>query len=216
MNKFFKILIISTVFLDSLGIFHMDVASDSPYQLDGNFAYAQEEQPEKETTQENKNEESKNPEEEAPAKLKLPKQNKGISPEALRMIEMIEKKNTALKTREDELAAKEKQLKTLGENIQKNLEKIEKALKESKEQFGLKENQIKKNVDALIKVYSTMKPAEAANLIAAIDQHLALQIIAGMKSKVAGQVLSQLDVKVAKAITEKLAGKVEKKNKKPE
>ena len=89
-----------------------------------------------------------------------------------------------------------------------SVEKIEKALKESKEQFGLKENQVKKNVDALIKVYSTMKPAEAANLIAAIDQHLALQIISGMKSKIAGQVLSQLEVKVAKAITEKLAGKI--------
>ena len=30
-----------------------------------------------------------------------------------------------------------------------DLEKIEKALKESKEQFGLKENQIKENVDSL-------------------------------------------------------------------
>ena len=64
-------------------------------------------------------------------------------------------------------------------------------------------------MDALIKVYSTKKPAEAANLLAAIDQHLALQIISGMKSKIAGQVLSQLDVKVAKAITEKMAGKIE-------
>ena len=116
-----------------------------------------------------------------------------------------------IKAREEELASKEKQLKTLEAAIRKDLGKIEKALKESKEQFGLKENQIKKNVDSLIKVYSTMKPAEAANLIAAIDQHLALQIISGMKSKVAGQVLSQLDVKVAKAITEKLAGKIAEK-----
>ena len=89
-------------------------------------------------------------------------------------------------------------------------------MKESKEQFGLKQNQIKKNVDALIKVYSTMKPAEAANLIAAIDQHLALQIISGMKSKVAGQVLSQLDVNVAKTITEKMAGKLDDSKNKPQ
>ena len=58
-----------------------------------------------------------------------------------------------------------------------------------------------------------MKPAEAANLIGAIDEHLALQIISGMKSKIAGQVLSQLDVEVAKALTEKLAGKIEDKKK---
>ena len=100
------------------------------------------------------------------------------------------------------------------ENIQKNLEKIEQALKESKEQFGEKEKIIKKNVDSLIKVYSSMKAPEAAKLIAAIDEDLALRIISGMKDKVAGQVLSQLDVKVAKAITEKLAGKKETKPKK--
>ena len=94
------------------------------------------------------------------------------------------------------------------------LEKIEQALKESKEQFGEKEKIIKKNVDSLIKVYSSMKAPEAAKLIAAIDEDLALRIISGMKDKVAGQVLSQLDVKVAKAITEKLAGKKETKPKK--
>ena len=59
----------------------------------------------------------------------------------------------------------------------------------------------------MIKVYSTMKPEEAATLLEAIDENLALQIISGMKSKIAGQVLSRLDVKVAKNISEKLAGK---------
>ncbi|KMP10669.1 hypothetical protein UR09_05555 [Candidatus Nitromaritima sp. SCGC AAA799-A02] len=139
--------------------------------------------------------------------VKLPKQAPAISPETFRMIEMIEKKNTELKKREEELTAKEQQLRTLQKNIRKDLEKIEQALAESKEQLGLKKSLIKENVDALVKVYSSMKPAEAANLIAAIDQDLALQIISGMKSKIAGQVLSQLDVKVAKAISEKLAGK---------
>jgi len=200
MNRSFKLISCSIICLYLSGVSPIFSIHDIPNKFGGNLAYAQEEQPEKEEGK---------AEEKVPEKVKLPKQSEGISPEAIRMIEMIEKKNTALKTREEKLASKEQQLKTLEENIRKDLEKIEKALKESKEQFGLKENQVKKNVDALIKVYSTMKPAEAANLIAAIDQHLALQIISGMKSKVAGQVLSQLDVKVAKAITEKMAGKIE-------
>ena len=204
MNRSFKLISYSIICLCLLGVPPIFSIHDIPNKFGGNLAYAQEEQPEKAEEKEEGKEEEKVPE-----KVKLPKQSEGVSPEAIRMIEMIEKKNTALKTREEKLASKEQQLKTLEENIRKDLEKIEKALKESKEQFGLKENQVKKNVDALIKVYSTMKPAEAANLIAAIDQHLALQIISGMKSKVAGQVLSQLDVKVAKAITEKMAGKIE-------
>ena len=183
-----------------------------------NPAYAQEEEakdpppPEKEVKEaKDTDKEKETPEikdgEKKPKKIKLPKQNATINPETFRMMEMIEKKNKELKIREDALATKETQLKTLEENIKKDLAKIELALKESKEQFGMKENLIKKNVDELIKVYSTMKADQAATLIAAIDEDLALRIISGMKSKVAGEVLSKLDVKVAKAISEKLAGK---------
>ncbi len=225
MNRQLKLITFTALFLGLLGVFFSSLMPNDTYNFGENVAYAQEEeqkkdeQPEKETEETQKTEDEKGDppkadKEKTPEKIKLPKQNTSINPETFRMMEMIEKKNKELENREKELATKEKQLKTLEENVQKNLEKIEQALKESKEQFGEKEKIIKKNVDSLIKVYSTMKPAEAANLIAAIDEDLALRIISGMKSKIAGQVLSQLDVKVAKAITEKLAGKKETKPKK--
>jgi len=210
MNSLLKI-VLSILFFYLLG-------PNSLYMKSENLAYAQEEEakdpppPEKEVKEANDTDKEKEtPEikdgEKKPKKIKLPKQNATINPETFRMMEMIEKKNKELKIREDALATKETQLKTLEENIKKDLAKIELALKESKEQFGMKENLIKKNVDELIKVYSTMKADQAATLIAAIDEDLALRIISGMKSKVAGEVLSKLDVKVAKAISEKLAGK---------
>ena len=210
MNSLIKITL-SILFFYLLG-------PNSIYIKSENLAYAQEEEakdpppPEKEVKEaKDTDKEKETPEikdgEKKPKKIKLPKQNATINPETFRMMEMIEKKNKELKIREDALASKETQLKTLEENIKKDLAKIELALKESKEQFGMKENLIKKNVDELIKVYSTMKADQAATLIAAIDEDLALRIISGMKSKVAGEVLSKLDVKVAKAISEKLAGK---------
>ena len=213
MNSLLKI-VLSILFFYLLG-------PNSLYTKSLNLAYAQEEEAkEKEPPEEKVKEveEAKDTDKEKetpeikdggkkPKKIKLPKQNATINPETFRMMEMIEKKNKELKIREDALATKETQLKTLEENIKKDLAKIELALKESKEQFGMKENLIKKNVDELIKVYSTMKADQAATLIAAIDEDLALRIISGMKSKVAGEVLSKLDVKVAKAISEKLAGK---------
>ena len=210
MNSLLKI-VLSILFFYLLG-------PNSLYMKSENLAYAQEEEakdpppPEKEVKEaKDTDKEKETPEikdgKKKPKKIKLPKQNATINPETFRMMEMIEKKNKELKIREDALATKETQLKTLEENIKKDLAKIELALKESKEQFGMKENLIKKNVDELIKVYSTMKADQAATLIAAIDEDLALRIISGMKSKVAGEVLSKLDVKVAKAISEKLAGK---------
>jgi flagellar motility protein MotE (MotC chaperone) len=133
-----------------------------------------------------------------------------VSPETFRMIETIENKNRELKKREEELRIKQTRLEALEAKVRKDLDKIEKSISESKEQMGIQDERTKKNVEALIKVYSSMKPEEAANLVEAIDEGLALQIISGMKSKIAGQVLSNLDVKVAKRISENLAGKRDK------
>jgi flagellar motility protein MotE (MotC chaperone) len=123
------------------------------------------------------------------------------------MIEMIEKKNRDLKKREAEITVKEQRLRTLEENILKDLKKIEDAIARSEQQIGIQKNLIKENVAGLVKAYSAMKPLEAAKLLEVINEDLAIQILSGMKSKVAGQVLSKLNVKVAKNISEKLAGK---------
>jgi flagellar motility protein MotE (MotC chaperone) len=140
-------------------------------------------------------------------KLRLPGSMPAVSPETFRMIETIENKNRELKKREEELRLKQIRLEALEAKVLKDLKKIEQSISESKEQMGAQDEKTKENVEALIKVYSSMKPEEAANLVEAIDEGLALKIISGMKSKIAGQVLSNLDVKVAKRISETMAGK---------
>ena len=143
-------------------------------------------------------------------KVRLPGQTPAVSPETFRMIEIIENKNREIKKKEEELRLKEVRLEALEAKILKDLKKIEKSISESKEQMGAQDAKTKANVNSLIKVYSSMKPEEAASLVEAIDEELALSIVSGMKSKIAGQVLSKLNVKVAKRISEKLAGKKEK------
>lgn len=143
-------------------------------------------------------------------KVRLPGQTTAVSPETFRMIEIIENKNREIKKKEEELRLKEVRLEALEAKILKDLKKIEKSISESKEQMGAQDAKTKANVNSLIKVYSSMKPEEAASLVEAIDEELALSIVSGMKSKIAGQVLSKLNVKVAKRISEKLAGKKQK------
>jgi flagellar motility protein MotE (MotC chaperone) len=140
-------------------------------------------------------------------KVELPTKIPAVNPETFRMFETIEKKNRELKHREEELRIKELRIKEIEEKVSKDLEKIEKGISESKQQLGMQDKKTKENVESLIKVYSSMKPEDAASLIEAIDDDLALKIVAGMKSKIAGKVLSKLDVKVAKRISETLAGK---------
>jgi len=157
--------------------------------------------------------EQEKPEEEK--KVELPKQIPAISPETFRMIETIEKKNQEIKKREEELRIREQKLKALEQKVSQDLNKITEEIARSEQAFGAQDAKTKQNIDALIKVYSSMKPEQAANLIAAIDEDLALKIVSGMKSAIAAQVLSQLDVKVAKNISEKLAGKGKEKGMKP-
>ncbi len=144
-------------------------------------------------------------------KVALPTEMPPVKSETFRMFETIEKKNKELKRREEELKIKEEKIKAIEAKVSKDLEKIEKRISRSKQQLEMQNEKTKENVQTLVKVYSSMKAGEAAKLIEAIDEDLALKIVSGMKSKVAGKVLSQLNVKVAKRISETLAGKTKDK-----
>ena len=213
-NKFYFIFVTTAIsFLFGRFLFH---ENQNPQ---GSVAYAQAEKLDDEET-EKKRSDTKNPILEKKGKIKkttkdkkvaLPTKMPASKLDTFRMFETIEKKNQELKRREEELKIKELKIKEIEAKVSKNLEKIEKRISKSKKQLGVQDEKTKENVQALIKVYSSMKAGEAAKLIEAIDEDLALKIVAGMKAKIAGKVLSQLDVKVAKRISETLAGKVKDK-----
>jgi flagellar motility protein MotE (MotC chaperone) len=137
----------------------------------------------------------------------LPTQPASVSPETLRLLEMIERKNRELKKREEELLLKEKNLEALEKKVLSDLQKIEEALARSEEMVGIKKDLIEKNVKALVKAYSNMKPVQAAALLESMDEGTAIIIISRMNSRVAGKVLGAMKTKIAKNITEKIAGK---------
>lgn len=138
---------------------------------------------------------------------KLPGKLSALNPETLRLMEMIEKKTRELKKRETELLLREKNLELLKQKVRADLKKIEDALIRSEEQVGIKRNLIEKNINALVKIYSAMKPQEASTLLESLDQAIAIQIISRMKSKVAGKIMGKMDTRVAKNISESIAGK---------
>ena len=144
---------------------------------------------------------------EVSAPSKLPMKPSALNPETLRLMEMIEKKNRELKKREAELLLREKNLEALEQKVRADLKKIEDALIRSEEQVGIKRDLIEKNVNSLTKVYSAMKPQEAATLLESLDQGIAIQIISRMKSKVAGKIMGKMNTRVAKNISESIAGK---------
>ena len=137
----------------------------------------------------------------------FPRNSPTVTPETLRLIEIIERKNRDLQKREAELLAREENLKTLEKKIRQDLQKIEEAMARSEELAGAKKGMIEKNINSLSKVYSSMKPAQAAAILETVDEAIALQIISRMKSRVSGKILGKMKRSVAKSISERLAGK---------
>lgn len=143
----------------------------------------------------------------------LPKISSTTNSETLRLLEIIERKNKDLERREAELLAKEENLKTLKLKIHEDLQMIEKAMARSEELAGAKKGMIEENITSLAKVYSSMKPAQAAAILDTVDESIALHIISRMKSRDSGRILGKMNRAVAKNISERLAGKFAEENK---
>lgn len=135
-----------------------------------------------------------------------PPRPRPVSLETLRLMEKIEQKTRELKKREEEVRVKEQQLKALEKTVRGDLKKINRAVKRFEELMGLSQGVNEEKLDSLTKMYSSMRPEDAASLLETLDEKIAIQLISRMKAKIAGQVMSRLDAKVAKSISEKIAG----------
>lgn len=105
----------------------------------------------------------------------------------------------ALKSREEQLAAKERSLKALEASLDAKLAEMQKLQQELNKMLdeakGLKDEKIKHLVD----VYSNMKAKQAAAVLETLDPDLAVKILSGMKGRQAGEILSFVEpVKAAK------------------
>ncbi|MDQ7032184.1 MAG: MotE family protein [Desulfonauticus sp.] len=109
-----------------------------------------------------------------------------------------------LKAKEKELAEKEASLKELEAHLEaklKELKTIQAQIKKMLDEANVLKN---KRVQHLVKVYSNMKPKQAAQVIESLDEKLAVKILAGMRGRQAGAILSYVSPKKAAKLSEEL------------
>lgn len=99
----------------------------------------------------------------------------------------IDKKAIQLKVAEDEIDKKLAQLKTYEEKLQKLINKYN--------------EQEKAQLSALVKMYSTMKPKDAARIFNTFDLDILVAILKEMKPSSSSAILSQMDALKAKEVT---------------
>lgn len=102
----------------------------------------------------------------------------------------IDKKAIQLKVAEDEIDKKLKQLKEYENRLQKLIN-----------QYNDKE---KAQLDSLVKMYSTMKPKDAARIFNTFELDILVAILKEMKPSTSSAILSQMNALKAKAVTTEL------------
>lgn len=102
----------------------------------------------------------------------------------------IDKKAIQLKVAEDEIDKKLKQLKEYEIRLQKLIN-----------QYNEKE---KAQLDSLVKMYSTMKPKDAARIFNTFELDILVAILKEMKPSVSSAILSQMNALKAKEVTTEL------------
>ncbi len=103
-----------------------------------------------------------------------------------------------LENRELQLAKREKDLKILKQAVDNEIQRLTSLYQNVEESE-------KQQIIYLVKVYESMRPEQAANLISEIDEKVALKILNNMKGKKAGAILSQVNPTKAGRLSEKLA-----------
>ncbi len=108
--------------------------------------------------------------------------------------EELDRRSRELDNREKLLEAVEMRITERTESLKKIEETIEASLK--------KHDEIERaQVESLVKIYSAMKPKDAANIFNNLDEDVLIVIVEKMKEKQMGAILANMDLDKAKKLT---------------
>lgn len=122
------------------------------------------------------------------------------------ILQDLAQRREALDMREKEIDKKALQLHITEEEINKKLEQLqayESKLRDLIQDYKEKEQG---KLAALVKLYTSMKPQDAARIINTLDIELATALLRGMKPTTSSAILSKMDAAKAKAVTNHLIG----------
>lgn len=132
--------------------------------------------------------------------------NTGFSQSEVMILQELAERREALDLRSKEIDRKAIQLKVAEDEIDKKIKQLreyEGRLKKLIVEYNQKE---KEKINSLVKLYSTMKPKDAARIFNTLDMSILVPLLKEMKPSVSSAILSQMDSGKAKAVTTELIG----------
>ncbi len=118
-----------------------------------------------------------------------------------------------LRERKAALDLREKELNKLEEELQRQKDELDARIKQLEDLRAQISGVLKERVEVdqervmkLVETYSNMRPKQAAEILAGIDEDLAVEVLGKMKKKNAAEIMNLLEPGKARAISEKYAG----------
>ena len=108
------------------------------------------------------------------------------------ILQELAERREALDIRANEIDKKIKQLKAYEQKLQKLINKYS--------------EQEQENIASLVKLYTSMKPKDAARIFNTLDMNITVALLKGMKPSSSSAILSQMNSEKAKAVTSELIG----------
>lgn len=136
--------------------------------------------------------ETNRPDEAVPGQAPAP----AVSPFVPR--DSAQRKQEELNRREQELLALQQQMQTRLDELKSLERKIQDMLKQAN---TVQDDKLKHLID----VYSNMKAKQAAEVLATLDERIAVRILAGMRGKQAGEILTYMQAEPAAKLSELLS-----------
>ena len=122
-----------------------------------------------------------------------------------RILVSLKKERQKLQRRKDRMAEREKELKVLRQEVEKKLQQLRQWRGNLEELLERKEQEERKRVKKLSRIYQRMDPVKAAAALGSVKQDLAVGIISRMRSGTAAEVLDNMNKEQAAALSTDLS-----------
>ena len=142
-----------------------------------------------------------NPSEAAPTSAPI-----SFSDSEIQILQELAERREALDTKAQEINKRAIQLKVAEDEIDKKLNQLKEYEQRLNKLINQYSEQEKENVVSLVKLYSSMKPKDAARIFNTMNLDISVAILKGMKPSASSAILSQMDSEKAQAITALLIG----------
>ena len=122
------------------------------------------------------------------------------------ILQELAERREALDVRAQEIDKRAIQLKVTEETIEKKLQQLKEYEQKLQKLVNAYTEQEQANIDAMVKMYASMKPKDAARIFNDLDMNISVALLKGMKPSSSSAILSLMDSQKAQAVTAELIG----------